>query len=113
MKKFILQIIGSALIVYYALPYFVADITVTAGRSAIIAALAFAFINFAIKPVVRVITLPLNIISLGLFGLVVNILLFWFVSSIVDGFTVANFVAAFWGALIMTVGTWILDKISD
>lgn len=113
MKKFIIQIVGLSAAVFYGLPYIIPGISVDGGRAAIIAAVMFAFINFAIKPVLRVITLPLNILSLGLFGLLINVLLFWFVSSIISGFTVVNFMSAFWGALAMTVATWVLDKIAD
>ena len=98
MKKFILQIVGLALVVYYALPMFIDGIMVDEPRAAIIAAVLFAVINFAVKPILKIITLPLNILSLGLFGLLINVLLFWFVASIITGFTVATFVAAFWGA---------------
>ena len=112
MKRFLIQIIGLSLVVFYGLPYVIPGITVDGGRAAVIAAILFAFINFAIKPILKIITLPLNILSFGLFGLLINVLLFWFVASIVDGFTVVNFMAAFWGALVMTVANWILDKIS-
>lgn len=111
MKRFILQIVGLSLVVFYGLPYVIPGITVDGGRAAIIAALVFAFINFAIKPILRVITLPLNFLSFGLFGLLVNVLLFWFVASIITGFDVVDFMAAFWGALVMTVANWILDKL--
>ncbi len=111
MKKFILQLIGLSAVVYFALPALVNGITVDAGRTAVIAALVFAFINIAVKPILRIITLPFNILSLGLFGFVVNVLLFWFVASIIDGFTVGTIIDAVWGALIMTVANWLLDKI--
>ncbi len=111
MKRFLLQIIGLSLVVYYALPFLVPGISVDGGRSAVIAAVLFAFINFAIKPILRIITLPLNILSLGLFGILINVLLFWFVASIIDGFIVANFISAFWGALSLTISNWILDKL--
>ena len=113
MKKFILQVIGLGLVVYYILARLVDGISIDAGRTAIIAALLFAVINFAVKPILRVITLPLNILSLGLFGLLINVLLFWFVASIIEGFTVVNFMAAFWGALGLTIANWILDKLTD
>jgi putative membrane protein len=113
MKKFLLQIIGLSLVVFYGLPYVVPGISVDGGRAAIIAAVVFAFINFAIKPILKIVTLPLNFLSFGLFGLLINVLLFWFVASIIDGFTVINITAAFWGALVMTVASWILDKISS
>ncbi len=113
MKRFLIQIIGLSIVVFYGLPYVIDGISVGEVKSAIIAAILFAFVNIAIKPILHVITLPLNILSFGLFGLLVNVLLFWFVASITDGFVVSTFIAAFWGALVMTVATWILDKISQ
>ena len=113
MKKFLVQLVGLGLVVYYLLPYLVNGIIVEDYRAAIVAALMFAFINIAIKPILRIITLPLNIATLGLFGIVVNILLFWFVASIISGFTVATFTAALFGALIMTAANWLIDKIID
>jgi len=112
MKRFLIQIIGISLVIFYGLPYIIPGISVDGGQAALIAAILFAFINFAIKPILKIITLPLNFLSFGLFGLLINVLLFWFVASIVDGFTVVNFMAAFWGAVVMTVANWILDKIS-
>lgn len=113
MKKFIVQLIGLGLVVYYLLPYVVDGISVEDYKAALIAALVFAFINIAIKPIINIVTLPLNIITLGLFGLIVNVLLFWFVASVIDGFTVATTMAAFFGAIILTVANWILDKLID
>ncbi len=113
MKKFILQILGLSLIIYYVLPYFVKGISVDAGKAAIIAALTFAFINFAIKPVLQIVTLPFNILSFGIFGIFINVLLFWFVASVIPGFTVTNFLAAFLGALTMTLATWLLNMLLD
>jgi putative membrane protein len=113
MKKFILQLIGLALVVYYLLPYLVDGISVEDYQAAIIAALVFAFINIAVKPIVKIVTLPLNIVTLGLFGFIVNVLLFWFVASIISGFTVATFTAALFGAIVMTAANWLIEKIVD
>jgi len=113
MKKFIVQLIGLGLVVYYLLPYLVDGISVEDYKAAIIAALIFAFINIAIKPIINVITLPLNVITLGLFGLIVNVLLFWFVASVIVGFTVTTTTAAYLGAIILTLANWLLDKLID
>ena len=113
MKKFILQIVGLALVVYYILPEVITGISIDEPRTAIIAAVLFAVINFAVKPILRVITLPFNILSFGLFGLLINVLLFWFVGSIISGFTVVTFMAALWGALTLTFANWILDKLTS
>jgi len=112
MKKFILQLIGLSLVVYYLLPELVSGISIGGFRSAIIAAVLFSFINIAVKPILRIITLPLNLISFGLFGLLVNVFLFWFVASVIDGFSVASFTAALIGAVIMTFANWLIEKIT-
>ncbi len=113
MKKFILQVIGLGLVVYYVLPSIITGISISEPQAAIIAAVLFAVINFAVKPILKIITLPLNILSFGLFGLLVNVLLFWFVASLITGFTVSTFIAAFWGALALTVANWLLDKLTS
>src|ERR1039458_8618668 len=58
--------------------------------------------NMFIKPIVTILTLPLTIITLGLFSLVINGLLFWYLGTIVKGFSVATFSAGFIGALIVS-----------
>lgn len=111
MKSFILRIIGLGLVIYFVLPAVVSGISIDQGKTAITVAILFAVINFAIKPVLKVVTLPLNLLTFGLFGLVINVLLFWFVGSLISGFTIVNFMAAFWGSLILTVANWILDRL--
>ncbi len=67
--------------------------------------------NMFIKPVISILTLPLNIVTLGLFSLVVNGLLFWYLGTIVKGFTVSGFYSAFIGALFVSVINWMLKKV--
>lgn len=67
------------------------------------AGLVLGLVNTFVRPVVKLLTLPLNLITLGLFGLVVNALMLWLVSALVPGFSVAGFGAAFWGALILSL----------
>ncbi|OGH89191.1 MAG: hypothetical protein A2469_02725 [Candidatus Magasanikbacteria bacterium RIFOXYC2_FULL_40_16] len=92
------------LILAYQLP----GISVDNYYSAIIAAFVLALVNTLIRPIILFFTLPFNILTLGLFTLVVNGFLFWFVGTVVKGFTVSGFMPAFWGALIMAVVNWIL-----
>lgn len=113
MKKIFLQLVSLSLIVLYVLPAMFPAITVADIRTGVIAALLFAFINIAVKPILKIVTLPLNIITLGLFGVVLNVLLFWFVAGVIDGFTVPDFVTAVWGALTLSIANWILQKLFD
>jgi len=67
--------------------------------------------NMIIKPIIKVLTLPLNIITLGLFSLVVNGAVFWYMGKFIDGFTVSTFYAGFIGALVVSILNWLLSKV--
>ena len=71
--------------------------------TAVVAAAVIGLINIFLRPLLIILTLPINILSLGLFTLVINGLIFYFVGSIVDGFHVSGFLAAFLGALILSI----------
>ena len=89
--------------------YYLPGIGVSGIYAALIAALILGIINAIIRPILILLTLPVNILTLGLFTLVINALLFWFASTIVKGFEVADFKAAFWGALIMWLVSWMTN----
>ena len=71
--------------------------------TAVVAAAVIGIINTFLRPILIILTLPINILSLGLFTLVINGLIFYFVGNIVEGFQVTGFLAAFIGALILSV----------
>jgi putative membrane protein len=95
-----------------AVAYLLPSVAVESFYAAVIAALLLAIVNTVIRPVLVLITLPVNILTLGLFTLVINGLLFWFVASFVEGFRVAGFWSALLGALfysvISTLASWLL-----
>jgi putative membrane protein len=68
--------------------------------SALATSVILGLINAVIRPIMIVLTLPINILTLGLFTLVINALMFWLASAIVKGFTVTDFWSAFFAALI-------------
>ncbi len=84
----------------------VPGISVTSFYAALIAALVLGIANAVIRPLLLLLTLPINILTLGLFTFVINALLFWFASSIVKGFNVSGFGAAFFGALVLWLISW-------
>lgn len=86
--------------------YYVPGITVANFYTALIAALVLGLINVLIRPIILVLTLPVNILTLGLFTLIINAVLFWAASGFIKGFSVAGFWPAFWGALIMLAVGW-------
>ena len=95
-----------------AVAYLLPSVTVDSFYAAVITALLLAVVNTVIRPLLVLVTLPSNILTLGLFTLVINGLMFWFVASFVEGFRVAGFWSAFWGALlyslISTLASWLL-----
>lgn len=91
--------------------YIIRGIAVDNFYAALIAALVLGLVNALIRPIIMVLTLPFNIMTLGLFTLVINALMFWFASSIVKGFNVDGFGAAFLGALLMWVFNWFINSL--
>jgi putative membrane protein len=75
----------------------------------IVATLVLGFLNNFIKPLLILFSLPILLLTLGLFTLVINALLLLLVSYIVKGFHVDGFGAAFWGALVISIATIILN----
>ena len=91
-------------IVFLASSYFLPGIHVKSFWTALIAAIVLSIINFFVKPVVIILTLPINFLTLGLFTFLINALMIWLVSAIVSGFVIDGFMWAFILALIVTVG---------
>ena len=89
-----------------ATAYIVPGISVANFWSALIATLVIGIINALIRPPIILLTLPINLLTLGLFTLVINALMFWLASSIVKGFEVKDFTAAFLGALVFWLVSW-------
>ena len=87
------------LIVAYVLP----GIVVSSFWSAMLAAAVLGLINMLVKPVLILLTLPITIVTLGLFLLVINALMFWLAGSILKGFQVNGFWWAVGGALFYSV----------
>ena len=83
--------------------YYVPNIEVESFYIALITAIILGILNAVLRPILTILTLPITILTLGLFALVINAVIFWFVSTFVQGFTVEGFSAALIGSLIMTL----------
>ena len=94
-----------------ALPFLFDSIQVSSFFTALIVALVLGLVNAIIRPVLVLLTLPVTILTLGLFILVINALLFWFVASFVEGFTVSGFWSAFFGAIVYALISWALSAL--
>jgi putative membrane protein len=95
----------------FALPYLMQSIEVTSIGAALIAALVLGLVNALIRPVLVLLTLPVTVLSLGLFILIINGLLFWAVSQFVPGFTVPGFWSAIFAAILYSIISWALSAL--
>ena len=93
--------------------YLTPGISIASFWTALILSVIFGLINAVIRPIILILTLPINILTLGLFTFLINALMFWLASSIVKGFEVQNFASAFWGALIYCVTVTIISLIDQ
>lgn len=90
----------------------VPGISFTGYAAAFIAALAIGIINLFIRPILLLLLIPINFLTLGLFTFVINALLFWFVSTIVSGFVIAGFLDALFGSIILSLLSLFIDRIN-
>ena len=99
---------AALLLVAYLYP----GVQVESFLSAALAALVLGLVNAFVRPLLIILTLPVTLLTLGLFLFVINALLFWFVAEIVHGFSVSGFGAALLGSLLYSlitlVTSWIL-----
>jgi putative membrane protein len=94
-----------------AVAYLMPSVSVTSFWTALVAALILGLVNAVIRPVLILLTLPVSVLTLGIFILVINGLLFWFVGSFIEGFTVAGFWAGFFGAILFSIVSWALSAL--
>jgi putative membrane protein len=103
----VLVIAGTLLL----LPHFIPGIAVAGLYTALVVAVLWGMIMLLVKPVLALLTLPINLLTLGLFSFVLNALLFWFLTTFVAGFTVAGFLPALLGSLTLVVVGWLLHAL--
>lgn len=90
----------------------VPGITIAEGWTTILlVALVWSIITMVIRPILTILTLPITIITFGLFALVLNAILFYAMTWIVPGFEVSGFFAALLGALVLSIISWFIQKV--
>jgi putative membrane protein len=82
--------------------YIYTGVQVSSFTAAMLAALVIGLLNTVVRPVLVVLTLPVTLLTLGLFLFVINALVFWVAAGVLDGFQVRGFGAALLGSLIYT-----------
>jgi putative membrane protein len=86
-----------------AVAYLYSGVQVNSFGSALIAAAVIGLLNMIVRPVLVVLTLPVTIVTLGLFLFIINALLFWAASGLLGGFHVSGFLAALIGSLLYSL----------
>ena len=92
--------------------YLVPGIEVTGYGPVIKAAVVLGLLNLFIRPVLFVLTLPINILTLGLFTLVLNGFLLWLVGRLITGFEVSGFFASVLGALVISLLSVLVNRLT-
>ena len=90
--------------------YLIEGIEVRGFGSALLAAAIVGILNAFFRPVLIILTLPINILTLGLFTFVINALLLMMASGVIGGFEVHGFWAALWGSLVISLVSWVLSS---
>lgn len=90
--------------------YLVGGIYVSGFFSALFAALLLGILNALFRPILLILTLPINIVTLGLFTLVINAVLLMMVSGVVSGFHVDGFWSAVFGSIVISLVSWLLSS---
>jgi putative membrane protein len=109
MKLFIIRWLCTTLAV--AVAAWITGINYASPASLFAVALLLGLLNAFIRPILLLLSLPFIVVTLGFFILIVNTLLFWFVSELVPGFAVSGFWQAFFAALIVSVVNWALSSV--
>jgi putative membrane protein len=102
---FLIRVLVNALAIWLATTI-VPGIEARGAASVVVAALVLGVINAIVRPILLVLTLPLTLVTLGLFLFVLNALCLWLTSAIVPGFDVRGFWPAFWAALLISALSW-------
>jgi putative membrane protein len=104
---FLARVLVNALAIYFAAAV-IPGVAISGPLAALGAGLVFGLVNAVVRPVLLVLTLPLTLVTLGLFLFVLNAVCFWLTAALVKGFEVHGFGAAFLGALLVSVVSWLL-----
>lgn len=93
------------------LAWLIPAVQVTGFGTALVVALVLGLLNAVIRPVLIVLTLPVNLLTLGLFTFVINGFLFWFAARILEGFSVSSFGWAILAAIVYSLISWAVSSV--
>ena len=111
MKLFLNWLLSAAALL--AVAYLYPGVMVSSVTSALIAAAVLGFLNMVVRPILVLLTLPVTLVTLGLFLFIINALMFWAAASLLSGFNVTGFGAALVGSLIYSVLQLAIDFVLE
>ncbi len=112
MKSFMARWIVSALSIFFTAKM-LASVSVSGIGATLFAAVILGMVNLFLKPIVLLLTLPINFLTLGLFTLAINGFMLYITAAIVPGFEVRGFFGSIIGAVILSIFNMILTNIFD
>ena len=108
MKLLLKWLLSAAALMFVA--YLYPGVQVTSLSAALVAALVIGLLNTVLRPILVVLTLPVTVVTLGLFLFVINAFMFWAAAEVLKGFQVAGFGAALVGSLIYSALGMVIDS---
>ncbi|HCC04820.1 TPA: hypothetical protein DEP58_00760 [Patescibacteria group bacterium] len=111
MSKILIRFLAIVLGLFVAAEI-VPGITLGGIEDALVFAILLALINLLVRPVLIVFTLPITILTLGLFIFILNAILFLFVDVLVSGIEIDSFVSALLGSIVVSIVSWFIQKIT-
>ena len=106
--RFLLRLLLNGIAIIVA-AWFIPGVTLTGIVPALFAGAILGFVNALIRPILLLLTLPFTLITLGLFIFVVNAICFALTAAIVPGFEISGFFAALFGAIVVSLVSWVLN----
>lgn len=107
--KMLVHVLATAVTLILIANY-VPGIDVSSFYIAVVVAVIWGILGLTVRPILTILTLPINIITFGLFSFILNALLFWLLSTFIEGFTVQGFVPALIGSAILSGVAWVLHR---
>lgn len=93
--------------------YVIPGVAVNGYVTALIVALIMSLLNVTVKPLLTILTIPITILTLGLFLLVINVIIIYITDALISGFSVSGFIPALFFSLVVSLVNWLFDSMLD
>ncbi|GAB1446107.1 phage holin family protein [Flammeovirgaceae bacterium] len=115
MQLLLRWVLGGA--IFWLVAHYMPGMSIASWKTALVLSLLWGLLGFTVKPLLVLLTLPITLLTFGLFTLVINGFLLWLLGGMIKGFEVDTFLHAFIGALVLSllmgVVNWMLDRESE